>query len=97
MESAHSSEAYRTDGIVTDAGDIHATSLPFETGQRVELVVWPSRAHEPNGIRSQEEIARRLASLDGMVAWLKATRPKNLPHLSDEAISRDAIYEDRGL
>ena len=38
-----------------------------------------------------------LAGIDGMATWLRATRPENLPHLSDEAISRDSIYEDRGL
>ena len=34
VDLMQSNEAYRTDGIVTETGDIHALSLPFEKGQR---------------------------------------------------------------
>ena len=60
MGSSQSSEAYRTDGIVRDTGDIHAASLPFEKGERVELVVWRSSTLEAGDVRSREEIDRRV-------------------------------------
>jgi hypothetical protein len=89
------SEVFKTDGIVTDEGSIHTANLPFEKGQKVELVVWSKS--EPDELSTPEEISRRLAGLEELDRWFKANRPKDLPRLSDEAISRESIYEDRGL
>ncbi len=89
-------EAYRTEGIVTGPGSIRATDLPFEPGERVELVVWISPAQSSDRNPSVEEISRRLERLDEMSKWFAATRPKDLPQLSDSALSRETIYQDRG-
>jgi hypothetical protein len=91
------SEAYKTDGVVTEHGSIWATNLPFETGQRVELVVWPAPSVEISGRPSEEEIARRLAGLDEMHAWFEANRPVGLPVLPEKALGRESIYDDQGL
>ena len=89
-------EAYKTEGVVTEAGNIQANELPFEKGQRVELVVWPSTNRNPHR-STKEDIAQRLAGLDQLDHWLDENLPKNLPMLPIEAMSRESIYEVRGL
>lgn len=84
----------KTFGVVESGGHIATVDLPFTEGEKVAVVVWPSEAPvEPKLPRTPEE---RIDAFNEYIAGL-AERHPNLPVLSDEAVSRDAIYEDRGL
>jgi hypothetical protein len=75
-------------------GRIDAKDLPFEKGERVELVVWRGREIDRALKPSRKEIARRLASFDDMIKLLRENRPKNTPMIPDEALRREAMYGD---
>lgn len=71
------------------AGLIHIPDDVVEVG--VETIRQRLEAREPAGTTlSAEEWIRELH------AWIHRN-PRNTPELSDEAISRESIYEGRGL
>lgn len=73
--------------VVGKGGRIVVEESPFEEGQRVDL---HAELRLGSGRRTAADV---VASLDELALWLKAQRP-NAPLLSDEALSRESIYED---
>ena len=89
--------AFRTEGVIDSSGHIEANGLPFDIGQRVQLVVWAAGDASVEGSATQTspgEIKRRRQAFDELLQWNRE-HLKNLPVLSDQAMSRESIYEDR--
>ena len=69
------------------------TVADFAAGLLVKVAALPHDMFSPEG---HAEIVARLAALDRLGSYDTRVRA-GLPPLSDEAVSRDAIYEGRGL
>jgi hypothetical protein len=63
-------------------------------GRRVQVRILPDPASDEGSRDTQQESFESWQA--GFRAWL-ASLPKDVPVLSDEAMSRESIYEGRGL
>lgn len=76
--------------VVEEGGRVTVTGVPFEPGREVSVRVEPREEWVP---ASGAEV---VADLDRLARGLKERHP-DMPVLSDEAMSRESIYEDDGL
>lgn len=63
-------------------------------GRRVQVRILPDPASDEGGQNAQRESFEAWQA--GFRDWL-ASLPRDVPVLSDEAMSRESIYEGRGL
>lgn len=82
--------AFEGPSVVEEGGTVTVTGTPYEPGRKVDVSVRPREEWV------QAPAAEVVADLRAMARWLKEKYP-DTPPLSDEAMSRESMYEDDGL